>query len=318
MGGRGLTDLAVSCVIPAFNATRFIGEAVESVLLQTRPCAAIFLIDDGSTDGTADHVRHSFPQVEVITTRNRGQACARNEGIRLVSTPLVAFLDADDVWLPTKLERQVELFNAQPDSGLIVCDYVIADAELRPRFIVPGGGGRARLLRAVCLDGWGVAISSTALMPAAVAREVGGFDDSMSTSTDLDFALRVSDTYRVVAVSLPLAIYRQHGIGPRASRDVAAWEHDVRLLHARVLPAQSDRQRARATANLQLRLARHALSGGRVGAALRMVAVSLRSAPLRPVTATASALIRWGRFRVAVALRRRELREAMSGLRTGT
>jgi glycosyltransferase involved in cell wall biosynthesis len=96
----------VGVVIPAFNVAQYVGQAVESVLVQTLPAARIVVVDDGSVDDTALIVERFGDAVTCIRQENRGVAAARNRGARECGTEWVAFLDADDIWPPTKLERQ--------------------------------------------------------------------------------------------------------------------------------------------------------------------------------------------------------------------
>src|SRR5687767_7087291 len=97
----------VSAIVPAFNAQAHIGEAVESILAQTYQSVECLVIDDGSTDGTSSVVDGFGSHVRLIQQINAGVAAARNRGVREAKGRFVAFLDADDVWLPDKLARQV-------------------------------------------------------------------------------------------------------------------------------------------------------------------------------------------------------------------
>jgi glycosyltransferase involved in cell wall biosynthesis len=99
------TDYSV--VIPAFNAGAFLAEAVQSVLSQTILPSHIVIVDDGSTDNTAEIARSLGPGIELIRTENRGAGPATTTGIEHVSTPVVALLDADDVWVLDKMEQQL-------------------------------------------------------------------------------------------------------------------------------------------------------------------------------------------------------------------
>jgi len=103
----------VSCVVPVFNGERFLGEALESILTQTCPPDEIVVVDDGSTDGSAQ-IATALDRVRYIRQENAGPAAARNSGIGISTGDLLAFLDADDLWLPTKLERQLAQLEAQP------------------------------------------------------------------------------------------------------------------------------------------------------------------------------------------------------------
>ncbi len=115
-------DNTYSVVIPAYQASAFIRDAVESVLQQTVPPAEIIVVDDGSTDETAAIAQSIAPLVTVVSTDNRGPGSATTTGVNMTRAPVVATLDADDRWKKTKMERQLELLsdNSQaPD--LVFC-----------------------------------------------------------------------------------------------------------------------------------------------------------------------------------------------------
>ena len=111
-----LGHISVSAVIPAYNAEGFISDAIQSVLAQTYEIAEIIVVDDGSSDHTAE-VAAGFPRTHVIRRTNGGQAAARNTGIDAASGEWIAFLDHDDVWLPRKTEIQMR--DITPDAGVI-------------------------------------------------------------------------------------------------------------------------------------------------------------------------------------------------------
>src|SRR5687768_4619560 len=100
----------VSVVVPAFNAAETIQAAIQSVSAQTFQDLELIVVDDGSTDGTADVVKRLAPNAVVITQRNAGPGAARNAGIARASGRFVGFLDADDLWFPNKLEHQIRYF----------------------------------------------------------------------------------------------------------------------------------------------------------------------------------------------------------------
>jgi glycosyltransferase involved in cell wall biosynthesis len=125
----------VDAVIPTWNGAAFLEEAVYSVLSQTYLPAQLIIIDDGSTDNTAALIEKIKLENKGPVTilyhfqQNSGLSAARNKGIALSSAPLIAFLDADDAWHPTKLEKQTELFMhpAFPDLALVYCAYDVMD-----------------------------------------------------------------------------------------------------------------------------------------------------------------------------------------------
>jgi glycosyltransferase involved in cell wall biosynthesis len=106
----------ISVVIPAFNAERYIREAVLSALTQSHQNLEVVVVDDGSTDGTAAAIAElNDPRLRIISQKNRGVSAARNQGLRCTSGEYVAFLDADDYWIPGKLEAQVQAFNSREE-----------------------------------------------------------------------------------------------------------------------------------------------------------------------------------------------------------
>lgn len=113
----------VSCVIPAYQAERFLAEAIDSVLGQTHQSLELIVVDDGSTDRTAAVAESYGDRLRLIRQANGGYHSARNAGVEAARAPWVAFLDADDVWLPVKLERQLACFAARPTTDLCVTHF---------------------------------------------------------------------------------------------------------------------------------------------------------------------------------------------------
>lgn len=112
-------DVTISVIIPAWNAERYLDEALDSALAQTPRPTEILVIDDGSTDGTAEVAGRRGPPIRCVRQEHRGPAAARNAGIREARGELIAFLDADDVWLPAKLGRQLEVLSRRPALGVV-------------------------------------------------------------------------------------------------------------------------------------------------------------------------------------------------------
>jgi glycosyltransferase involved in cell wall biosynthesis len=155
---------AYSVVIPAFNAAETIGQAVESVLGQTVRPEEIIVVDDGSTDGTAALVGGMAGPIGLVRQENRGPGAATTAGFSRVATPFVATLDADDIWLPSKIARQAEVFEQDPGvAGVFTLARLFADGETPD----PDGSGALRRL-------W---TRSTLLFRTDAAREVGDFID---------------------------------------------------------------------------------------------------------------------------------------------
>jgi len=110
----------ISCIIPVFNGERYLTEGLDSILAQTYRPIEIIVVDDGSTDGTRELVASYGDQVRYLWQPNSGPATARNQGLSAASGEFVAFLDADDLWHPEKLERQMARFDARPELDLCV------------------------------------------------------------------------------------------------------------------------------------------------------------------------------------------------------
>ena len=108
----------ISCIVPVYNGEAFLSEALDSILGQTYQKLEVIVVDDGSTDETESVARQYGTRVRYYRQPNAGAPAARDEGVRISSGELVAFLDADDLWHPEKLERQLARFLARPELGL--------------------------------------------------------------------------------------------------------------------------------------------------------------------------------------------------------
>jgi glycosyltransferase involved in cell wall biosynthesis len=153
-----------SVVIPAFNAAATIGPAIESILAQTLAAAEIIVVDDGSSDETAAVAAATGGPVTIIRQDNRGPGAATTAGFRRVTTPVVATLDADDLWLPRKAERQAACLAADP-----AVSGVFALARLFQDGAVPDPDGASQPIRL-----W---TRTTLMFRTDAARAVGDFVD---------------------------------------------------------------------------------------------------------------------------------------------
>lgn len=102
----------ISCIVPVYNGEKYLDETLDSIFAQTYRPLEVIVIDDGSTDGTGNLVKARTEEVIYVLQDNAGPAAARNVGIATASADYLAFIDADDLWLPDKLTRQMELFDA--------------------------------------------------------------------------------------------------------------------------------------------------------------------------------------------------------------
>jgi len=123
--------MKITAVIPAYNSAAYITQALDSIAAQTRPVSEIIVVDDGSTDDTADLVRNWAGPVplSLVTQKNQGPSAARNRGIRAADGDWIAFLDADDQWTPTKIEEQCAALARHPTLALVASDMAETDSS---------------------------------------------------------------------------------------------------------------------------------------------------------------------------------------------
>jgi glycosyltransferase involved in cell wall biosynthesis len=302
-GGQPRVD--VSVVIPAYNAARYLTETVESVLRQTFPWLECIIVDDASTDATAE-IAGSFldPRVRYLRVEHGGVARARNAGMRAAQGEWVALLDADDVWLPHKLDRQLSAARSSPDAGLVLCGYYVSSQTLEPEYRVVPRGSRWAIDDWMLLQGNGPAMGSTALLLRSLVLEVGEFADELTTSADLDFAHRLAGAASVVTVQQPLVHYRTHG--EQMHLDAQAFEADMRQVFETTLSLDPIRRR-RGEANLHTRLF-YAAGRRRDAAAMRRhLREVMTREPRRLLVLPLSVLGRKARQRAGALVDRRNL-----------
>lgn len=192
----------VSVIIPAFNAARFLPRALVSVAGQSYPANRIetIVVDDGSTDNTLSLARafeQHVPGLQVYNQTNKGVSAARNLGILASSGDLIAFLDADDRWLPDKIAAQVEVIESNPTVGLVHCGFDFVDQD---GAALPDWPRRSRLdqgdilLEYIC-DFF--LITSAVMVRRAALDRVGGFDESLKVGEDNELFLRIVSEFLV-------------------------------------------------------------------------------------------------------------------------
>lgn len=231
----------VSVVIPVRNGRDYLQEALDSVLQQSFSDLELLLINDGSTDGDYERYALLDPRIRVIHLTGTGVSRARNVGMAQSRGELIAFLDADDVWFPGKLEAQVRYFGAHPDVGVVFGKFIRWPA-------LPGGGfapagtltqdvselckaeeERSGWLYTRLLDGLLVGMN-TAVVRRSVYEAIGGFNESMRQGEDYDLWLRASRVAEMHSLDGPVALYRIHPAS--AMHRLSAQNHLANLLKA--------------------------------------------------------------------------------------
>ncbi len=208
----------ISVIVPTYERRDLIARALDSVMGQTLPAAEIIVIDDGSTDGTADFVARNFPSVKLLCQPHRGVSAARNHGIRVAAGEWIALLDSDDEWLPHKLERQAAALSGpgpgsnphpHPNADWKLCHtdeiWMRNGARVNPKakHAKHGGWIFARCLPLCCIS------PSSALLHRSVFARVGGFDETLPACEDYDLWLRVAYRYPALLVAQKLVV--KHG-----------------------------------------------------------------------------------------------------------
>jgi glycosyltransferase involved in cell wall biosynthesis len=202
----------ISVVIPAYNAAHFIGDALRSVFAQDVQAHEVIVVDDGSTDSTVN-VASEFVAATVLEGPHQGVSSARNRGVGYAIGDLIAFLDADDTWAPSKLRKQLELLNSERLAGIAISRQAyLFEGPIPTWFRGPTDGG-----------------SEVGTQPSnwLIRREcwerVGPFRTDLTHSEDTDWWARAADLgEQWVLVDEPLVIHRIHGGNASANAPAVA------------------------------------------------------------------------------------------------
>jgi len=200
------TSPLVSVILPTYNRVRFLQEAIDSVLAQDYAPIELLVVDDGSTDGTAQLLESYGDRVMVLHQANAGVSAARNQGIRRASGQFIALLDSDDYWLPAKLTAQVDFFNTHP--GAVLCQteeiWIRNGVRVNPK-------ARHRKMSGMIFEQslpLCLISPSATMLRRSLLDEVGLFDESLPACEDYDLWLRITWKYPADLIPLPLIVKR--------------------------------------------------------------------------------------------------------------
>ena len=278
----------VSVVMPAYNFGRFLGEAIQSVLDQTFEDFEVIVVDDGSTDNTKEVVS-SFPDTRVryIYQENRGVSAAQNVGISASRGEYIAFLGADDIWLPQKLELQERAMDSNPQAGVVYSDLYYLDSATgivtgtffqQLKFPPP----RGRVLNWFTQQFFGH--PSTLLVRRDVFARVGMFDEALSGAEDNDMLFRIASHFEFEVICEPLIKYRRHASQVTQQTQIRLGPYIAYLHKAIQFPDLNKQMRARLRRSLAVqhfRYGRLLIRRGQLSRGAWEMLSSIKAHPLR-------------------------------------
>lgn len=224
---RNIMIPTVAAIIPVFNRVQILGRALKSVYAQTSPADEVCVVDDGSTDGAREFVEKNFPEAIYCYQRNQGVSAARNRGVAITTSSLLAFLDSDDEWLPGKLQAQLDALTEQDEYRLVHCDEIWIRRGVRVNQMnkhQKGGGDLFQRCLPRC-----VISPSAVLLERSLLSESGGFDESLPACEDYDLWLKICSRYPVLY--LEQALLRKYG-GHKDQLSNKYWGMDRFRIHA--------------------------------------------------------------------------------------
>ena len=204
----------VSVIIATYNSAAYLKEAIDSVLAQEYKNFEIIVVDDGSTDRTKQLVEglqaHNSQRIQYVYQQNQGPAPARNSGIKHADGRYIAFLDADDIWLPDKLSKQMPCFAQRPQTGFVYCDNIFVDENNRP---IENYIRKIKLLEgSILLELFNdfFIITSGIVLKRECIDAIGLFDEKLLVGEDYEFFLRLAKNYQAGVVRERLFRRRVH------------------------------------------------------------------------------------------------------------
>lgn len=217
----------ISVIIPCYNQGRYLSGAIESALAQDYPCKEIIVVNDGSTDNSAEVSAAFGNRIAYLQQSNRGVAAARNAGLRIAQGDYVTFLDSDDLYLPGALARQANFLDTHPDIGLVWGDAIYFDenGEIGRRSNYSGRPRRAQNCRWETIEHFPA--MGTVMLRRDCFDTVGGFEEGLrNAAEDWHLWIRMSLRFDMAYLDEPITLCRVHNRS--ATRDRAYNHQGVR------------------------------------------------------------------------------------------
>lgn len=282
-----MSDPLVSVIIPTYNREKEISAAVESVLKQTYQNIELIVVDDGSTDATLKKLSKYDDKIRVVCQDNAGPSAARNHGVSVSNGEIIAFLDSDDLYLPTKISRQVEVL--QRVDGAVpccLCNAIVCSPSGREKMSFDLAMLKSFYPEGIWKDITRVLITRFILFTQAVAirREaflkLGGFDEHLQIMEDFDLALRLSLAGPWAYIKTSLVIYHAYNLKSlsfQARKEKIKLQESIVWLYSKILSGNmihSRRVRRELEHNIKIARRRLHLAQGCGGRALYALVLS--------------------------------------------
>lgn len=209
----------ISVIVPTYNCAQYLPEALDSILAQQYPNLEIIVVDDGSSDGSAEIAESYGSPVRVIRQQNKGPAAARNRAAQEAKGEYLAFLDGDDIWLPGKLKAQVDYIQSHPEAKIVYASLkrwrMNEESNTYPPKEAVATNQHNVGIDESC-SGWiyhkllldSMISIITAIIPHTLFDALGGFDESLKIGEDYDFWLRASRITQAHKLNRDVALYR--------------------------------------------------------------------------------------------------------------
>lgn len=198
----------ISICMPTYNRKHYIRQALESVFTQTYKDFEVVVVDDGSTDGTAEMIKNTGYNIRYYWQENRGEGATRNKLLELAQGKFITFLDSDDLLMPDAIQRMLNVMEAEDDQVIVYGPYLRIDRDGkvfgRCTRKLYSGYITSHLFQNIFVHSCG------SMFPRGVLQEVGGFDETLPVCSDYDLWLRLSLKYRFVALPEPTFKRRRH------------------------------------------------------------------------------------------------------------
>lgn len=203
----------VSVIMPVYNGRRYVREAVDSVLAQTFTHFEFIIVDDGSNDGT-DKILSQYAaadkRIRIITRTNQGVTRSLNEGLEVATGTLIARMDADDISMPTRFEKQVRFLTTHPEHVLVGCRCLLVDPDGFPICEKRDIALHHEQIDALLLKMMWPLVHPAVMMRASAIKQVGNYDPRYRTNQDHDLFLRLAEIGKLANLPEILLRYRQH------------------------------------------------------------------------------------------------------------